>query len=91
MNQCPTCGGKKESVVFVNTGLDSSGHYTEIQKCGRCLGAGYVSQEIIDDIERGKQLRADRVAKGLTLREAAKSEGVTVATISQRENGNFKK
>jgi hypothetical protein len=87
MHPCPTCGGKRQSVVFVNTGLDSSKHYSEVRECDRCKGAGYVSQDVIDAIENGKRLRKIRVDKCLTLREAATQEGVSVATISKRENG----
>lgn len=87
MHQCPTCKGKRQSVVFVNAGLFGSEHYTEIRECDRCLGAGYVSQDVIDAIERGKELRRSRLNKGLTMREAAKLESVSVATISKREYG----
>lgn len=85
--RCPTCKGERQSFVFVNTGLDSSQHYSEIRQCDRCMGAGYVSKAVIDAIENGKRLRKARVDRGLTLREAALQEGVSVATISKREYG----
>ncbi|WP_031410627.1 helix-turn-helix domain-containing protein [Vibrio parahaemolyticus] len=87
MHICPACNGQRESVVFVNTGLNSEEHYSEIRKCDRCLGAGFVSQEVIDAIEHGKQLRKIRIAKGQTLRQVAKFEGVSVAHVSRRELG----
>lgn len=87
MHICPDCKGKRSSFVFVNTGLDSSHHYSEVRKCNRCLGAGYVSQDVINAIKQGKQLRKQRIDKGLTLREAALAEGVSVSFVSQRELG----
>ncbi|EJB8454905.1 hypothetical protein MW332_004753 [Vibrio parahaemolyticus] len=87
MHPCPTCNGTRKSVVFVNTGADRKGHYTEVRTCDRCLGAGFVSQEVIDAIEHGKQLRKIRIAKGQTLRQVAKCDGVSVAHVSRRELG----
>ncbi|EOW7148427.1 hypothetical protein ACOZ82_001954 [Vibrio parahaemolyticus] len=87
MYKCPTCKGQRQSIAFVNTGIDSSKHYSEVQTCERCLGAGYVSKDILDAIERGKQLRHERIDKGYTLRDAAKAEGVSVSIISKRELG----
>ncbi|PMT73900.1 hypothetical protein C1S86_24410 [Vibrio parahaemolyticus] len=84
---CPDCNGRRSSFVFVNTGLDSSNHYSEIRKCRRCKGAGYVPKNVIDAIEKGKALRKKRIAQGLTLKQAAEAEGVMVAVISQRELG----
>lgn len=89
--KCPRCSGKKDTIVFVNTGQDSSKHYCELRACSLCLGSGYVTQDTIDAIEKGKALRQERVSKGMTLREAALREGVSIAAISQRENGNFNK
>lgn len=84
---CPSCQGNRFSVVFVNTGLDSSQHYREVRDCDRCLGAGHVSHEVIEAIEKGKQLRKERIDKGFTLRQMAMLEGVSVAVISKRELG----
>ena len=84
---CPSCNGTRNSVVFVNTGLDSYKHYSEVRDCDRCKGAGYVSHEVIEAIEKGNQLRKERIEKGLTLREMAVAEGVSVSTISKRECG----
>lgn len=87
MYPCPTCNGTRKSVVFVNTGADRKGHYTEVRTCDRCLGAGMVSQDVIDAIEYGKRLRKARIDKGLTLRQVAASEGVSTALVSRRELG----
>ncbi len=84
---CPSCQGNRTSVIFVNTGLDSSQHYSEVRDCDRCSGTGYVSREVVEAIEKGKQLRKERIDKGFTLRQMAEQEGVAVAVISKRELG----
>ncbi|MDF4490324.1 hypothetical protein R7D96_22115 [Vibrio sp. Vb2853] len=84
---CPSCQGNRTSVVFVNTGLDSSQHYSEVRDCDRCSGAGYVPHEVVEAIEKGKQLRKERIDKGFTLRQMATQEGVSVSVISKRELG----
>ena len=89
MHQCPDCKGKRQLIRFCNTGLDSSKHYAEMRDCPRCLGAGYVSQDVIDSIQKGKGLRRDRQDRGFSLLEMARFEGVSVATISRREQGYF--
>lgn len=84
---CPSCNGNRKSVCFVNTGVDSSKHYAEERDCDRCKGAGEVSEAILIAIEQGKAFRKDRVARGLTMLEAAEEKGVSVATISKMELG----
>lgn len=84
---CPSCNGNRKSICFVNTGIDSSKHYAEERNCDRCKGAGEVSEAVLVAIEQGKELRKDRVARGLTMSEAAEERGVSVATISKMERG----
>lgn len=87
LHQCPSCFGNGELVSFVNTGADSSEHYSRNDTCLRCYGSGKVSDEVLEQIKIGTDFRKKRIESGLSLFEAAKNEGVSVSVISKRELG----
>jgi transcriptional regulator with XRE-family HTH domain len=53
------------------------------RRCPHCGGSGKVD----DPYEIGLQLRADRIASGMTLEDVAKRMGVTRAYVSHLERG----
>ncbi|MGD1524242.1 hypothetical protein [Vibrio owensii] len=84
---CLDCNGKGKSVAFINTGLDSSKHYSDVLTCDRCNGSGEVSVEQLGAIIEGKKLRQERVSQGLTLKQMAEKMNCSSAKISQMELG----
>ena len=78
MITCPTCNGEKVIRAVL--------HDVEIA-CDQCDGTGTVPDEMLTWIERGKEIRAERLARKVTLRDEAKRLGVDVMTISAIERG----
>lgn len=86
---CPNCDGEKQQTVFADGHHPDGTRWGDIRTvaCNVCRGVGTITSEHQQRIDHGKRLRAERVAKGLTLREAARLEGVTASEISAREFG----
>lgn len=83
--KCPDCDGKGEMfAIWHGEGGCGSG----MSSCRRCAGAGTVSSEMFDWIRYGKTLRAARISRGESLREAAIKSGVSSSTLSAIENGH---
>lgn len=57
--------------------------------CFTCHGAGEISEEHVRLIEEGERLRADRIARGLSLREEAARLGCPPRELSDREQGKI--
>ncbi len=55
--------------------------------CRACGGAGEVDESQAAAVERGKLLREDRKARGLTLAQEASRLGITAAALSKLEWG----
>ena len=79
---CPECRGTKEVGVLVCPG----GIFKMID-CRMCNGSGEITPEHQARIEAGKKLRADRIARGLSLREEASRLGIDPIDLSHKENG----
>lgn len=86
MNACPHCRGEKGGVAHINTGPDRP-HEWGWLPCSTCAGTGEVSDEHLARIERGNRVRAERLARDESLREAAKRMGITAAELSAIERG----
>lgn len=84
---CPTCSGKGRSFAFINTGPDSRSHRSGYVSCHTCKGECVISAERFEAIERGHQLRQERVNRGESLHEAATKLGMTPAGLSAIETG----
>ena len=78
MITCPTCNGEKV--------IRAEFHDVE-WPCTQCKGTGEVLKEMIAWINRGKEIRAERLARKVTLRDEAKRLDVGVMTISAIERG----
>lgn len=85
--QCPSCHGKGESFAFVNTGADSSKHYSGMVKCHRCGGLGKVPSLMSDWISASNRFRAARIADGLYMHDVGERLGVSAAAVSKAYNG----
>jgi len=85
--QCPSCSGKGESFAFVNTGADSSKHYSGFIACHRCFGSGAVKVQMSDWIRQGRKFREARMAGGLYIGDVAERLGVSSPTVSKAYNG----
>jgi hypothetical protein len=85
---CLDCGGKGFRFAFVNTGLDSSKHYTSFVTCHRCKGIGHVTFAQLQRMVSGKQRRAWRTDLGVTLRQASFMFGISPAGLSRIESGD---
>lgn len=78
--QYPRCEGKKMQAAIIK----SAPH---LLSCAICDGRGEISQAQFHLWETGRQLREERLAKGLTLRAAAKLIGCSPYVLSCRERG----
>gem|GEM_PF-3394527 len=87
MPTCPRCDGKKTSIAHVNTGPDAKKHRWEERQCDTCKGLGEITQEHEARIARGKEMRNTRVARGESLLDAAKRQGITPSQLSAIELG----
>ena len=77
---CPECKGKKI--------LRALAHMKPIEfPCRHCKATGEVPKEMLVWIARGKELRAERLARNVTLRAEARNTGVNVVALSDRERG----
>ncbi len=75
---CPECKGEK---VIVAT-------FAPVKiRCSRCKETGKVPKEMLEWIKRGKELRAERIARKVILRDEARNTGVDVMALSDRERG----
>ena len=55
--------------------------------CSLCHGTGVISDATMNDLKRGQELRAKRVAKGLSMMQWAKRHGLTTRYVSDAETG----
>jgi DnaJ-class molecular chaperone len=81
---CPDCQGRKGGAVHLNT---TAGGRWEYQKCPLCAGFGTVHPSLAEKYREGEQLREDRKARGMTLRQEAARLGITAKELSDREGG----
>lgn len=83
---CPMCQGEKIVSGLVKF---ADGRPCAMQEfsCFRCGGAGEIPDEQAEWIRLGDRLRRTRIARGESLREAAKRLGVSAASLSDLEHG----
>lgn len=87
MHECPACGGQGSLQAFLNRGPDIRKHSLETITCETCKGEGRISDSRMAAIRHGASLRAERIARGLTLLEAAEEAGISPAELSAIESG----
>lgn len=79
---CPDCGGKK-----FRTGFACPGMRPYKRPCPMCGATGEVSDVVADWIRRGQEMRADRIARDMSIREEAARLGIGPAALSDMEMG----
>lgn len=84
---CHRCNGKGQIFGFINTGLDSSRHFSGYVNCSICLGSGQLNDEAEKWIKDGRALLERRRSLGKSLLEASQLMGISPAELSSIENG----
>lgn len=84
MHKCTSCSGSGMILCHIG-GIDE--HRWENRKCPVCNGTGEITKKVLDAMAKGKELRAQRVASGLTIRDIALLEGISIAEVCKRESG----
>jgi len=82
MTTCAHCDGHGFTI-----GYGCPGFRPVKMKCGQCGGDGLLTDEDVERIHRGKEMRRKRIARDLSLREQAKRLGVSVIELSNLERG----
>jgi hypothetical protein len=80
---CPTCSNGE--ITALVDGPSFQGVRTI--KCWRCGGSMRISAETARKIAEGKKMRAERIARGVSIMTEAKTRGITPAELSAIENG----
>ena len=83
--RCPDCKGKKRVFAHVNRG-EKGCDFRHID-CSRCKAFGEIPKEQLGWIESGRKLRAERVARDVSLFEEARRLGLTSVQLSDIETG----
>lgn len=87
---CPNCHGEKQTFVFADGHRPDGTRFADnrMRDCMTCKGAGTISECHAERIQNGKTIRDERVAKRLSLAEAAKQLGCSPAELSAVERGD---
>lgn len=84
MSRCPDCAGVGNNTAI----LCGRGRSTIRQvNCSLCGGTGEISAEVAERVRQGRELRADRIGRGLSQREEALRLGITPQALSHLEHG----
>jgi DnaJ-class molecular chaperone len=81
---CPECSGAG-IVEIVWSGV--SPNAADAAECPCCQGAGAISKTQALRYQIGRELRRDRVARGVSLQAEARRLGITPRELSDREWG----
>lgn len=84
MMTCPKCNGAGIVNVLWRGLPESAGDVTE---CPCCDGKGSITQAHARRLEAGRQLRRDRIARGLSLQQEARRLGIEPRELSDLEWG----
>lgn len=89
---CPTCKGEKKLLgLFPVYGPDHTGErkpYIELP-CRTCNATGEITEVHATRIEYGRALRAERISRGVGLREEAEMYGMDPSELSDIEHGRL--
>ena len=84
---CQFCkGAGRTGLVHVNRGA-GGGEWLDNIPCFECGGSGSWSMNRWEAWQKGQKMKAARLARGESLREAAKMAGVSAARMSAIERG----
>ena len=85
--RCTACDGQKGGMAHVNRG--DQPHTWEFIPCRICDGKGRITEEQRQRIITGQKLRADRLARDMSLYEEARRLGMTSVQLSDLECGRL--
>lgn len=89
MVTCPRCNGEKEILAqFVR--MSNGTCRSQMLPCNQCRGQGKVTEEMLDWIRKGKEIRAERLLRNVGLREEAIARGIFPSELSAMEQGRIK-
>lgn len=83
--KCPDCNGHREGMVHLNRG--DQPHEWRMMPCRTCQGSGSIDEDHANRIGEGERLKAERLARGMGLRQEAARLGISPVELSDRENG----
>lgn len=85
--QCPDCKGSGKNIADHVRYADGSSVSNVPLRCSRCVGAGFVPDEMAAWIIKGRSLRNARLASNRSLREEANRRGMAPMLLSRMEFG----
>ena len=85
---CPICSGTK-LVTLSHVRTSTGGRSNVPMRCYQCRGAGEITEEQAEWIQRGEAMRLKRVGAYRSLRDEAKRLGITAKELSDMENGRI--
>lgn len=89
MTQCKNCKGKGTYRAFVRS--EYGGCAWRDVGCYVCGGSGEITEEQVVVIAEGERRRLDRIARGVSMRDEARSLGMDVVALSDLEHGRIPK
>lgn len=81
---CPACDGEKR---IAGMGCTGKGCKPMILDCFQCKGTGEITLEMFGWMQLGAAMRAERILRGVGLREEAKRRGMLPSELAAMENG----
>ena len=88
---CPQCKGEKEVVgifpVYAEDVPKEKRKPVVKMPCPRCHGSGDVPEEMLEWMKKGKELKQERLDRGVGLRKEAERLGVKSSELSAVEQG----
>ena len=86
MKECPTCKGSHFVRALVNYG-GKKGCVWEDVPCITCDGLGMVTLDFQERLNEGERLYKERVAAGISVKDAAAARGMTMREYVDLEQG----
>lgn len=84
MAKCPQCEGRGWFDAFA---MRATGCSLESLDCPACEGKGEVSEATLARLQKGRRMREDRLARGLSVREEAARLGISLLQLGRLERG----
>lgn len=84
---CPDCKGSGQTGPVHIHWANKPHEWRDSMTCLRCDGAGNITEEMADWIDRGREARDKRVARGLSMLEQARALGLSSSEVSAMEHG----
>ncbi len=86
---CPSCGGRKTIIAAHALMSDGSSQFGKVLPCFKCDSTGKISEQHFRWYQHGQQMRAERIARGVGLRQEAERRGMLPSDLCDMENGKI--